>query len=185
MDETLDRAIDVFRERGYHATSLADIKAATALASGSIYKAFRDKRELFLASFDRYVAQGGKAREVAANKGTTGREKLRNFLRTYVAVSSGAEGRVGCLVVGTAVEAQTLDDEIAGRVKAAMARNEERLVAYIRLGREDGSIAAHVDPDACARLMLCVLQGMRVVGTTGRTRAQMEAVIEQAMKVVG
>ena len=185
MDETLDRAIDVFRERGYHATSLADIKAATALGSGSIYKAFKDKRDLFLASFDRYVCKMGNSREIAASKGLTGRDKLRNFLRTYVVVSSGAEGRVGCLVVGTAVEAQTLDDEIAGRVKTAMARNEERLAGYIRLGREDGSIGSHVDADACARLMLCVLQGMRVVGTTGRTRAEMEAVVEQAIKFLG
>ncbi len=88
-------------------------------------------------------------------------------------------------MVGTAVVAQTLDEEIAGRVKAALARNEERLAGYIRLGQEDGSIAPQVDTDACARLMLCVLQGMRVVGTTGRTRAQMESVVEQAIKVLG
>ena len=185
MDDALDRAIAVFRERGYHATSLADIKAATSLASGSIYKAFKDKRAIFLAAFDRYVSGMNDARELATRKGLTGRDKLRDFLRSYVQVSSGAEGRLGCLVVGTAIEAQTLDDEIAGRVKAALARNEARLASLIKLGQEDGSIAPHVDSPACARLMLCILQGMRVVGTTGRTRAQMEAVVDLALKVLG
>lgn len=55
----------------------------------------------------------------------------------------------------------------------------------MRLGQEDESITPQVDVSACARLMLCVLQGMRVVGTTGRTRVQLEAVIEQTMNVLG
>lgn len=79
---------------------------------------------MFLPAFERYVALMETARDVVASKGAKGRDKLRNVLRTYIGISSGAEGRLGCMVVGTAVEAQRLDDEIAGRVKAVMARNE-------------------------------------------------------------
>mgnify|MGYP002041627582 CR=1 FL=1 len=34
-----------------------------------------------------------------------------------------------------------------------------------------------------ARLVLCVLQGMRVVGTTGRGKKEMQAVAEAAMHI--
>ncbi|WP_428115063.1 TetR/AcrR family transcriptional regulator, partial [Bradyrhizobium sp.] len=56
MDKALDRAIGVFRERGFHATSIGDLKDATDLTAGSIYKAFKDKRAVFLAAFDRYTS---------------------------------------------------------------------------------------------------------------------------------
>jgi TetR/AcrR family transcriptional regulator, transcriptional repressor for nem operon len=56
MDEALDKAVRVFCERGYHATSVADLTTAMELALGSLYKAFKDKRAVFLAAFDRYKA---------------------------------------------------------------------------------------------------------------------------------
>src|SRR6202012_4020630 len=55
MDKALDQAIRVFSEHGYHATSIGDLIDAMGLASGSIYKAFRDKRAVFLAALDRHI----------------------------------------------------------------------------------------------------------------------------------
>ena len=54
MDEVLDKAVRVFCERGYHATSIGDLTDAMALTSGSVYKAFKDKKSVFLAALDRY-----------------------------------------------------------------------------------------------------------------------------------
>jgi len=44
IDTALDKAARVFRERGYHATSIADLTEAMELASGNVYKTFKDKR---------------------------------------------------------------------------------------------------------------------------------------------
>ena len=184
MDEVTDAAILVFRERGYHATSVADLRGATDLASGSIYKAFRDKRAVFLAAFERYVAVGTEQRRLVVEGAGTGREQLRAFLDTYAAMSSGAEGLRGCLVAGGAVELATLDSELAGRVCEALARVEAVLAGLIRAGQQDGSLATTIDADAAARLMFCLAQGMRVVGKTGRTRDEMDAVAALALRVV-
>ena len=51
-------------------------------------------------------------------------------------------------------------------------------------GLEDGSIPPHVSGPAAARVLLCVMQGMRVIGKTGRTRADMEGMVNTAMRVV-
>jgi AcrR family transcriptional regulator len=182
--QALDGAIRVFRERGYHATSVVDLQAATALASGSIYKAFKDKRAVFLAAFDRYVSQRDALRRSALQNCVTGRDKLRDVLNLYAESSSGAEGQRGCLVVGSIVELATLDEDISGRVKDALARHQALLGELIREGQTDGSIALDIDADAAARLMLCLLQGMRVIGKTGRTRDEMTAVVDLALKTV-
>jgi AcrR family transcriptional regulator len=120
MDEALDKAVRVFRERGYHATSIQDLAQAMDLAAGSIYKAFKDKRAVFLAAFDRYAsARSAQLRQVV-DTAKPARERLRDALNFYVDASHDREGRRGCLVVGSAVELAIFDPEIADRVVAAL-----------------------------------------------------------------
>jgi AcrR family transcriptional regulator len=180
----LDGAVRIFRERGYNATSITDLSKATGLSAGSIYKAFKDKRGLFLAAFDQYVGQGDALRRLAARHGVHGRDRLRELLVRYAESSSGAEGMQGCLVAGSTAELATMDDAVARRVKAAHARTERWLVRAVREGQVDGSVGAAVDVEAAARLLLCVLQGMRIVGKTGRSRAEMDALVELALKTL-
>ncbi|MBH5389742.1 TetR/AcrR family transcriptional regulator [Bradyrhizobium diversitatis] len=164
MDTALDRAVRVFRERGYHATSIGDLTAAMRLATGSVYKAFRDKHAVFLAAFERYTALRQEQTRSAAARGANGREQIRNVLLSYVEHSQGVEGRRGCLVVGSAVELSAHDAMVAARVSTQLATNENFIAGLIRDGQADGSIPRHVAADDTARLMLCITQGMRVVG---------------------
>lgn len=183
MDEALDKAVLVFRERGYHGTSITDLTAAMALTSGSVYKAFKDKRGIFLAALDRYKERRDPLIRAEVERGATGRERLSNVLGFFAGSAHGVEGERGCLVVGTATELATLDDEVAQRIKRSLDRNEALLEELIRQGKADGSLATALDDRTAARLVLCVLQGMRVVGTTGRGKKEMQAVAEAAMHI--
>jgi TetR/AcrR family transcriptional repressor of nem operon len=184
VDDALDRAIKVFSERGYHGTSIADLTEAMQLAQGSVYKAFKDKRNVFLAAFTRYRAVRAERFQRAVGSKGTGFERVRNALEFYVASSLGAEGRQGCLVVGSAVELAACDAEIAQRVTTALASIEALLVELIQQGQEDGSIAAHLDSKAAARMLLCLTQGLRVVGKTGRSRKDLLAAVNIALKIL-
>ncbi|WP_018648743.1 TetR/AcrR family transcriptional regulator [Bradyrhizobium huanghuaihaiense] len=164
MDTALDRALRVFRERGYHATSIGDLTSAMRLATGSVYKAFRDKHAVFLAAFERYTGLRQEQTRSAAARGENGRERLRNVLLSYVEHSQGIEGRRGCLVVGSAVELSAVDPAIRARVEAQLKTNEDFIAGLIHEGHADGSIPGHVDAGDTARLMICITQGMRVVG---------------------
>ena len=183
MDLALDKAVRVFRERGYHATSIGDLTAAMELATGSIYKAFKDKHAVFLAAFDRYAVLRRDQIRRAAESGACGRDRLRSVLTSYVEASQGSEGRRGCLVVGSAVELSAYDAEIAARVSAQIKANESLLAGLIREGQADGSIPRHIDADATSRLMICLTQGMRVVG---KARLPLEAgrLVDVAMKML-
>ena len=174
----------VFSERGYHGTSIADLTHATGLAQGSLYKAFKDKQGLFLAAFDRYLMQRSEKRRSAIEEGGSGLERLRNVLNFYLESSQGAQGRLGCLVVASMTELSTFEKPVARHLAAALDSNEALLTDLIRLGQEDGSIPPHVDREAAARMLLCLTQGMRVVGKTGRSREAMQSVVDVALKAL-
>jgi AcrR family transcriptional regulator len=183
-DAALDKALQVFAERGYHAASISELTEAMGLASGSVYKAFKDKRGIFLAAFDRYRTVRRGILDARMAKVGTGREKIREVLAHYALSSHGASGRCGCLVVSSANDLALFDEEAAARVAAAFTANEKLITDLLYLGQSDGSIAAEIDVADTARTLLCLTKGMRVVGKTGRSEEDMVAVAETAMKLL-
>ncbi|MGY3440922.1 MULTISPECIES: TetR/AcrR family transcriptional regulator [unclassified Bradyrhizobium] len=184
VDQALDKAIRVFREQGYNATSIEDLTGAMGLASGSIYKAFKDKRAVFLAALDRYMRLRNDQVASIVRTQAPARERLRALLGFYVDSAKGIEGRRGCMIVGSAVELAIADREVAARVGATLARNEAFLADLIRQGQADRSISSRVDPEDTARLMVCLTQGLRVVGKSGRAPADTAAAVDIAMKLL-
>jgi TetR/AcrR family transcriptional repressor of nem operon len=184
IDAALDRAILYFREHGYNGVAIADLSGALKLSAGSIYKAFHSKHELFCAALDRYLKlRSARLAEIASGS-ENGREKLRRVLAFYAESSHASEGRGGCLVIVGAVELGSTDALVAAKVSAALARNEGRLAEMIRAGQADGSIGKSVDATTTARALLAMVQGMRVLGKTGRKRESMMAVVGIAMKLL-
>lgn len=184
LDTALAQAALVFRERGYHATAVNDLTDAMELSSGSIYKAFKDKQAIFRAAFERERDQRRAKLRGIIDARPTARDRIRDTLQFYADASCGAEGRRGCFVIVGIAELSTFDAETAQLVTAALASIEALIADLIRQGQADGSISTAIDGEVTARLMLCVLQGLRVVGKTGRSRAAMTAVAEAAMKLL-
>lgn len=184
MDDVLDRAIHVFRRHGYHAASISELTKATGLTEGSLYKAFQGKEALFVAAFDRYCAR--RQRELSAVLATKsqGAEQLQSALLYYVSSSTGAEGELGCLIVGSTSALDLFDAKVAAKVQQALRRNETTLVALIEKGIADGSIRNGIDPVATAKLLWCMLVGIRVAGKAGAGRKELEMAIKQAIHLL-
>ncbi|WP_314411649.1 TetR/AcrR family transcriptional regulator [Pantoea septica] len=163
-DTALDNAMIVFRQKGFHASSIADLSEAMNLTAGSIYKAFKDKRTLFLRVFERYISVRGADLRARLQQYPTGRARIAELLQFYLDSAREIEGRRGCLVVGSTVELQSLDEELSELVRQAVLRNRHFLIALVREGQEDGSVSASLDAETAAGLLLYVAFGMRVVG---------------------
>ncbi|MDM9629659.1 TetR/AcrR family transcriptional regulator [Rhizobium sp. S152] len=184
LELALDGALAVFSERGYQAASISDLTEAMNLTSGSVYKAFKDKRGVFLAAFERYRAVRLAVLQGRLDGVGSGREKVRQLLSFYADSSHGLSGKRGCLVVSSANDLALFDEEAANQIRAASAINEKRILDLLHLGQADGSISSSVDPESLARTLFCLTQGMRIAGKTGRGQEEMAAVVDRAMQLV-
>jgi len=122
--------------------------------------------------------------ELAVEPGLPPREAIHRVLMFHADASSGAAGKRGCLLAGSAMVLGTFEADVVQRVNTGFRKIETLVAALIRAGQKDGSISKRVDGEATARLMLCAMQGMRVIGKTGRTRAQMRQTADLAMKLL-
>lgn len=179
-DEVLDRALGAFWEHGYAATSMADLLEATGLAKGSLYKAFGDKRQLFLTALDRYLEQGRSALDVAAREGSPA-EVLRNWLVNIVTMATCQGVRRGCMAVNCTVELAPHDDELRARLRQQERGLEKIYARLIAAGIEAGEFRPDLNPDAGARWLTTMIDGLQVRGKLGMTKAAALETVEMAL----
>lgn len=181
IEAALDAAITVFTERGYHGTSITDLKAAMGLTAGSIYKAFKDKKAIFLAAFDRYKQVRAALLAERLAQASTGRAQVQAMLHFYAESACGETGRRGCLAIGAAVELALFDADVAERVARGHAVTLAQIEGFIATGQKDGSISSVIDAPATALAIFSFLQGIRIAGKSGqepgRTRAAADALL--------
>lgn len=175
VDAAVERAMGVFWSRGYHATALPDLLRATKLSRGSLYAAFGDKHSLFLRALDRYIADAVTRMDVELAPRREPVDALRAYLAGYVDRTSGANGRRGCLLVATAMELAGQDAEIGRRVASFFRAMEARVADALSRAKVAGKLADDVDPASAAKILVCFVEGLRVVGKTGPARAASQA----------
>lgn len=166
-DQAVERAMQIFWTRGYQGTSLPDLMGATKLSRGSLYAAFGDKHSLFLLALDRYISQ---SLERVDEELATGRNALEGVMACvdgYVTRTDGAAGKRGCLVVASAMELAARDQEVSRRIAHFFAAMEVRLVKALKRAQDEGVLAGHVNPAASAHMLVCFMEGLRVVRKAG------------------
>ncbi|ADY81161.1 TetR-family transcriptional regulator [Acinetobacter pittii PHEA-2] len=182
LDNALDKAMDVFRFQGFHATSISDLSKAMNLTVGSIYKAFGDKHNLFYQVFNRYLLLRKKELNKYLSHANTGYEKIQNLLNFYIDSVKELEGKKGCLVVGSAIEIEVLNHELTKAIEFALNKNLSNIKKLIEEGKADGSINQELNVDQAASLLLCLVLGIRVAGKTSSTRPN-DSIISLIMKL--
>ena len=83
IDQVLDRATELFWTKGYEETSMRELEEGLGVGRQSLYSTFGDKRDLFLASLDRYAAIQ-RARLAPLLEPDTGLEGIRRYFGEMV-----------------------------------------------------------------------------------------------------
>ena len=97
-EEMLDKAMELFWEKGYAATSMQSLVDHLGINRFSIYDSFGDKHSLFLAALDRYREIVAESLRTKLNDDTKGIEAIKDYFRAMAADLSTPSGRMGCLV---------------------------------------------------------------------------------------
>ncbi|MBI2382419.1 MAG: TetR/AcrR family transcriptional regulator [Gammaproteobacteria bacterium] len=158
-DAVLCRAMATFREKGYAATTMQDLVAATGLHPGSLYAAFGNKHGLLLAALERYDQEQAQRTE-ACFAGVSPLTGLRRFFAGVAAESACTEPSTACLVAKVASELGQ-DPEIQARSRATLGRLEARFAEALEAARAEGELSAVANAQDLARWLMVGLQGLR------------------------
>jgi TetR/AcrR family transcriptional regulator, transcriptional repressor for nem operon len=166
-DAVLDKAMRVFWDLGYNATSMTDLEAATGLGRSSIYGAFHDKESLFLTVLDRYI-ENSRLPFFEAMKLADFSDSIRAALQGFVNTLLHEDAKPGCLLVLAACNSEGNSLKIRRRVVAAIAAEEQAFFGRLEKGQSDGQIRQNIELRAVARFLSAQT---RSLGLTARMSA--------------
>jgi TetR/AcrR family transcriptional regulator, transcriptional repressor for nem operon len=180
-EQVLDLTMREFWERGYRVTSVDDLVQATGVRPGSLYHAFPGgKRGLFLQALDRYSKLVVPEKMGALESAGAGLPELRAYFDGLVDDLTTPEGRMGCLMVNSAMELAAEDSEVGAIVRDHMKRLERNAVRALRNAKRHGEIRERIDPRAKATQLMATGMGLMVVGKTNPGRRVLETIVEAA-----
>ncbi|MFJ3876081.1 TetR/AcrR family transcriptional regulator [Streptomyces sp. NPDC090077] len=184
-DAVLQSALELFWRRGYEATSVADLVEHLGIGRASIYATFGSKRELYLKALDRYAETFDPLLLDQLSAPGPALPGVRAVVRRFAAeAATPGERLTGCFVTNTAAELAPHDDAAARRVGVSWDRFETLLHSALVRAQGQGELEAGRDPRALARMLLVLLQGVRVVGKASDDPARVRDAAEQALTLL-
>ncbi|MFC6878400.1 MULTISPECIES: TetR/AcrR family transcriptional regulator [Actinomadura] len=181
-DAALDSATRLFWERGYEATSVADLTRAMGIGTPSLYAAFGDKRALFREAVAGYAGRYGDFTRRAMEEEPTARAAAARLLREAAAEYTEPGRPRGCLVITAATNCSPASAEVEEELRAIRNGNVEAFERKIQHDVDEGVLPADADARVLARLLGAVLQGLSQQARDGASRADLEAVADTVMR---
>jgi TetR/AcrR family transcriptional regulator, cholesterol catabolism regulator len=144
-EEVYAAALRLFREKGYHATSMQDIAAAVGLYKGSLYHYIAGKEDLLVAVFERAMAGLlDQVERIATDESLRPSEQLRLVIGAHVqAVTSNVDALTVYLHEFRALAGEALEPvrQQRERYQLLLQRIIERGVRAGELATDDVGVA--------------------------------------------
>lgn len=181
-DKALRQMTQLFWEHGYDGTSMHDIERATGLRKQSLYRAFGDKRGMYLATLAAYeraeMADGAKLLD---GPGDAHARFARLFRHVIDAAVDGGDRR-GCFLCNASIDQAPLNTQTGALVAEMMLRLERTFADAVAAGGPAPAI-----PDTqrkTVRALMAGYLGLRVLVRAGAGRDVLEDAAERTLSAL-
>lgn len=178
--EALNKAMKLFWQKGYTATSMNDLYEAMGIKSPSLYAAFDSKEDLYdevLQHYEQCVAPliwGDMANEPSPKKA------IAQWLARSAEILTRCDLPHGCMVTLSAVASEG-NERLGERVRQLRDSGIAQLKARLSEAQERGELPAATDIDALTRLYVSIQQGMSIQARDGASRETLLGIARMAM----
>ncbi|SUH04121.1 TetR family regulatory protein [Salmonella enterica subsp. enterica] len=130
-EAALDKAMTLFWQHGYEATSLADLVEATGAKAPTLYAEFTNKEGLFRAVLDRYITRFASKHEAQLFCEEKSVESaLEDYFTEIAACFTSTDTPAGCFMINTSATLAASSRDIARTVKSRHAMQEQTLIQF-------------------------------------------------------
>jgi AcrR family transcriptional regulator len=181
---TLDAAADLFQARGYHDTSVQDVKRAAGVSSGAFHHHFESKKALGLAVVKDRVSDA--LREAWLDP-LLAAPTVAQGVQDAIGATSGdlrAQGFVrGCPVNNLAVELAFSDSDFREALQAIFA-DWQQVIASRLAAEPEPSVFAGVGADDLAGFIVAAYSGAMTMAKAEQSPERLDATVAILMRLL-
>ncbi|HFI5640798.1 TPA: TetR/AcrR family transcriptional regulator [Raoultella planticola] len=183
-EAALDKAMALFWQHGYEATSLADLVEATGAKAPTLYAEFVNKEGLFRAVLDRYISRFAARHEAllfAEEKSVD--QALRDYFTAIATCFTSKDTPAGCFMINTSAALAASSTAIANTIKSRHAMQEQTLTQFLQQRQLRGELPQNGDVRQLAQFLNCVLQGMSISAREGANFTRLMQIADTTLRL--
>lgn len=181
-ETVVEKAMGVFWQNGYKATSVSEIVRETGLNTASLYKEFGDKDGLFLEALDYYRGHVfGPRYQILTNNPNIA--SVETFLRNVMTGAAKSEYK-GCLMMNHLAQKHVISPDAAIRVGAFCAEIESLVECALQSAQSDGDIASDKNPAQLASFVVFCVHGAVLYGRHDSKKGQIPDFYDTIMRAL-
>ena len=178
----LQKAMLLFWEHGYEATSISDLTQALEITAPSLYSSFGDKTALFYQSIDYYLAHEACPIELIFKQARTAKIAFELYLYDNVKRLIQPNKPKGCMLVTAAMNGSEHAQEIQYNLLEKRLATKQKLCERLKQGIVEGDLSSSISVAAMTDFYCTVIQGLTVQARDGARIEELNQVVEHAMK---
>jgi len=176
-EAALQRAIDMFRLKGYEGTSMKDLLDTMEIGRQSLYDTFGDKHALFLECLKHYSMKGRELSLGPLRAVDGGLKAIEHYFKKTATMMCKVPHR-SCLVINTAVELSEPDSEEGHIVNQFILQLHGAFSEALRVAKNKGE-ASYTDLDATAWNFTNSAMGFGPMSRAGIPAAALQSAADQ------
>jgi len=184
-DDALEKAMALFWQHGYEATSLSHLVEATGAKAPTLYAEFTNKEGLFRAVLDHYIARFAKKYEAQLfAPGKAIEQALEEYLLAIAHCFTDKETPSGCFIVCTSSVLAASSQDIASTIRERHAVQQEMLLLFLNEHQQKGTLPQSCNTQHLARYLCCIIRGMSVNARDGATYEDLVSIVKTTIMLL-
>lgn len=176
----LHKAMLVFWEKGYEATSIPDLLKAMELSRSSLYETFVDKETLYVEAIQHYKKMRQSKKSLLVNA-SSAREGIRQYFERHIASAFDEDLPKGCLITNVTIGLDSPDEPLRNLIQASFEELEHSFYELLRKGQETGEIDSAKDIKFLSFLLLNLNHSISVIS---KVRTDKKTVLDMMNQVI-
>ncbi|MFT4021197.1 MAG: TetR/AcrR family transcriptional regulator [Acinetobacter sp.] len=181
--QALEKAMLLFWEYGYEATSINDLTQALDITAPSLYSTFGDKASLFYRCIDYYLEYEACPIVPIFAQAKSAKVAFEIYLYNNIQRLVQPNKPSGCMLVVAAVNCSEQTHAVQQKVLEKRLQEKDKLAQRLQQAVQDGDLARNAPINEMTDFYATVLQGLTLQARDGATQAQLHKVVQHAMRL--
>ncbi|MEX0362321.1 MAG: TetR/AcrR family transcriptional regulator [Allomuricauda sp.] len=183
-EEILIKAMELFWEKGFHATSMQDLVSHLGINRASLYDTFGGKEELFNQAFSHYRSGASDMLRSLFEKAPSVKAGFQQLFDMSIKESMEDPFRKGCFVVNTTTELIPGDGELLQILNENKSNMEHFFTQCIQKGIARGEFHKDMDAESVAAMLFTLYSGMRVVAKVDPDPIRLKKMMDTGLSIL-
>lgn len=183
-EEVLNKAMELFWEKGFHATSIQDLVDYLGINRASIYDTYGGKNALFDKAFQNYLEMGSESVRTIFEAEPDVKKGYAKLFDRAIEEAKTDTCKKGCFVVNTITELVPGDEILHKKLQQHTAHTQHIFAEYIRKGIAAGTIKTSKNPETIAFTLFTLFSGLRVMAKVEQNPKKLQEMVEIGLSVL-